>query len=98
MISIQSSVHVFDEILATRRLSDILFCSCELYYLTPAVILEHVHINILYANMSRVSLHRSSCRYWPVCDFMTKFKIIHYSDPCGKFTQWKIALALLFGV
>lgn len=34
MISIQF-VHVFDEILERRRLADILFCSCKLYFLAP---------------------------------------------------------------
>lgn len=61
MISIQSSVHVFDEILERQRLADILFCSCKLYFLAPAVVLQNFHINILYANMSWVSQHRSSC-------------------------------------
>lgn len=50
-----SSAHVRDEMLARRRLADILFCSCKLYFLDPAVVLQHFHINKLYANMSRVS-------------------------------------------
>lgn len=61
MISIQSPVHVFDEILERQRLADILFCSCKLYFLAPAVVLQNFHINILYANMSWVSQHHSSC-------------------------------------
>lgn len=39
MISIQSVAHVFDEILGRQRLADILFCSCKLYFLAPAVVL-----------------------------------------------------------
>lgn len=61
MISIQSFAHVFDEIPERQRLADILFCSCKLYFLTPAVVLQHFHINMLYANMWRFRQHRSSC-------------------------------------
>lgn len=60
MIPIQSSVHVFDEMLARQRLADILFCSCKLYFLAPPVFLHHLHINILYANVSPVSLRPGS--------------------------------------
>lgn len=39
MISIQSAVHVCDEIPNRQRLADILFCSCKLYFIAPAVVL-----------------------------------------------------------
>lgn len=52
MISIQSCAHVPDDL---RTLADILFCSCKLYPLAAAVVLQRFHINTLYANTSRVS-------------------------------------------
>lgn len=87
MISIQSSMYVFDEILERQRLADILFCSCKLYFFAQAVVLQPFHINILYANMSWIRRHHSSrVDIGLSVHFMAKFKIIHYSDPCGKFT------------
>lgn len=61
MISHQSCTHVFDEIPGSQRLADILFASCKLYFLAPAVVLSRFYINILYANMSEVSPRGSSC-------------------------------------
>lgn len=61
VISSQSSVRVFDEAAARRRLADILFSSRKLYFLARAVVLQPPHINTLYANMSRVGGQRSSC-------------------------------------
>ena len=55
VISIQSSVRISDEMLASQRLVDILFCSCKLYSLALAVVLQHFHINMLYANVSWVT-------------------------------------------
>lgn len=79
-------VHIFDEIVKSQRLTDILFCSCKKRkknpHPPPAVVLECFHVNLPYANMS---LPQFLCRYWPVCHFITKFRVIHYSDPCNKF-------------
>lgn len=55
VISIQSFLHVFDEIAERQRVADILFRRCKLYFLDLAVVLQHFHINIPHANMSRVS-------------------------------------------
>lgn len=61
MIPIQSSVHTFDEMLKMQKLADILLLGCKLYSFTLAVVLQHLHINKPYANMSCVRALCNSC-------------------------------------